>query len=183
MGLFSRLFGGKRSAPAEASPVMVSLVALLRQAVRLDRAALEQKLDAVFPGQFVPQNENSFVVDGPDPTQFMAKSLVASHSGLFFVICRPEAYVDVSSFALNDRDPRLQDLLRQHNAWLSVDQVAPIGGTEDAYRFIGRALAKLAPDDSVALVHPQTNAMVPFDSETRAKLRSEAVLRALGMES
>jgi hypothetical protein len=162
---------------------MVSLVVLLRQALRLDRTALQEKLDAVFPGQFVPHNENSFVVDGPDQTQLMAKSLVASHSGLFFVICRPGAYGDVSSYASHGRDPRLQDLLRQHNAWLSVDLVAPIGGTEDAYRFIGKALAKLAPDDAVALVHPQTNAMVPFYSETRAKLRSEAVLRALGMES
>src|SRR6185503_8389721 len=52
LGLFSRLFGGKRSAPAETSPVMVSLVVLLRQAVRLDRTALREKLDAVFPGQF-----------------------------------------------------------------------------------------------------------------------------------
>jgi len=84
---------------------------------------------------------------------------------------------------MNDRDQRLQDLVRNHKAWISVDLIAPIGATEDAYRFIGKALAKMAPEDSVALVHPQTNAMVPFDSETRSKLQSEVVLRSLGMES
>lgn len=183
MGLFSRLFGGKRSVPAEKSGVMVSLVILLRRPVQWERAAIQEQLDAVFPGQFLPQNENSFVIDGPDPTQFMVKSLVASHSGLFFIICRPEAYVNVSNFAPNDRDPRLQELLGQHHAWHSVDLIAPISGTEDAYRFIGKTLAKLAPEDSVALIHPQTKALVRFDAETRVRLRSDAVLRAIGMES
>ena len=183
MGLFSRFFGGKRSAPVDSSPAMVSLVVLLRQPVQLLRATIQQNLDAVFPGHFVPQNENSFVVDGPNPTRLMVKSLVPLHSGLFLVISMPGAYLDLAGFAAHNPDPQLHDLVSQHTAWLSVDRIAEIGTTEDAYRFIGKALTKLSPQDALAIVYPQRNATVPFNSETRAKLQSERVWRALGMDS
>src|SRR5262249_51766072 len=120
MRLFSRLFGKGQAAQAAASPTMISLVILLREALLLNRATVEMALDNVFPGKFVPRNEDSFVVDGPSPTQLMVKSLVPSHSGLFLIIFPAERYFGPTGLDSSAWDPKTLELVRKHRAWLSI---------------------------------------------------------------
>lgn len=54
---------------------------------------------------------------------------------------------------------RLQQVIRDHNAWMSVDLLeAPAGArTEDIYRRLGRLTAALADDNCVGLYCPETS--------------------------
>ena len=56
--------------------------------------------------------------------------------------------------------------------WMSVDK---IGGAsdEEAYKFIGAALAVLAPDDAAFLVHADTFRTIRFDAGVRRQLVTE----------
>jgi hypothetical protein len=56
-------------------------------------------------------------------------------------------------------------------AWLGLDRVH--GDNDDeAYRFIGKVLAELAPADTAALVHPERLTTLGFDAEVRRQLAS-----------
>jgi hypothetical protein len=50
---------------------------------------------------------------------------------------------------------------------------------EDAYRFIGKAIARLAPADAMLLVHPETLHHRVFDEEVRRQLASGRRLFAI----
>jgi hypothetical protein len=61
-------------------------------------------------------------------------------------------------------------------AWLGLERIGDgseadaYGNDADAYRFIGKELGALAPDDAAVLVHPSRLVAYPFDAETRHKL-------------
>jgi hypothetical protein len=182
MGILSRLFGAKKVVAApEGDSGMVSLVVLLPEPLGLDVPALRQHLDSVFPGHFLPQTDDSFVTEGSSPAQLFVKSAVPSHSGVFFVNFIASPYTKFSEFAAHISAPPLLDLVRQHAAWLSLDLIGEIGSEDDAYRFIGKALAQLAPLGSLAIVHPEKHIIVPFAESSRDHLRADKVLRSLGM--
>jgi hypothetical protein len=146
---------------------MVSLVLLLREHQDMDVATLEGSLDTLFPGHFLPKNEGSFVTNGAHAAEFLVKSTVLRHSGMFLVNAIPGPYGEG---------------LPGHSAWTSVDRVAAIGSDDDAYRFIGKTLAKVG-GRAVAVVHPATGKSVPFDDATPQRLRSEDVLQSLGIST
>jgi hypothetical protein len=86
----------------------------------------------------------------------------------------PGSYTHFSDFDKFIRDRTMKRRARAQQAWLSIDLMAKhSGATEsEASRFIGRALAKLAPTDAAYLVHPTRRIVVPFNDAVRRRLES-----------
>jgi hypothetical protein len=158
------------SGPA-AKRKMISLVVLSDEYVELTADSLSKKLNELYPGKFwPPQQQANFVVDGPTGGQFLIKSTIAGAAGLFMLLSVPGPYTEFSDFARFITDPALRRKAEAQHCWLSVDLVGKIASEEDAYRFIGAALAKLAPKDASVLVRPEDNATILFDEEVRGRL-------------
>jgi hypothetical protein len=66
----------------------------------------------------------------------------------------------------------LRRLAEAQTCLLSVDLMHRQAPPEEAYRFIGGALAQLAPPDAAALVHPSRLLTIAFDDQVRRKLAS-----------
>jgi hypothetical protein len=150
---------------------MISLVVLSDTYVELTADSLSKKLDEIYPGKFwPPRQQANFVVNGPAPGQYLIKSTIPGASGLFMLLSVPGPYTDFSDFARFITDPALRRKAEAQHCWLSVDLVRKITSDEDAYRFIGAGLAKLAPADAAMLVKPDDNSVVLFDEEIRRRL-------------
>ena len=154
---------------------MVSWVVLSNSYVGLTIDQLRAKLDEAFPGEFVPQrDQGSFVVDGAvEGAQFMIQSRVPNARGIFMLNNVPGPYTKFSDFAKFIEDPAVRRKARAQKSWLSIDLIIGKHTTEDeAYRFIGRALAVLAPRDAAYLVHPTRRIVITFDDDVRRRLAS-----------
>jgi hypothetical protein len=114
-------------------------------------------------------------VEGPVAgTQFLIHSAVAGATGMFLLQSVPGPYTEFSPFAHHIRDAALRRNALAQQAWLAIDQVG--GDNEaDAYRFIGKVLADLAPGDATVLVHPERLVSYPLDTEMRLKLSKAEV--------
>jgi hypothetical protein len=150
---------------------MISLVALSNEYVDLTADTLSKKLDELYPGKFwPPRQQANFVIIGPGPGQFLIKSTIPSAAGMFMVLSVPEPYTQFSDFARFVADPALRRIAEAQHCWLSVDLVREIASEADAYRFIGAALAKLAPAQAVLVVNPDNNSAIPFDNDLRRRM-------------
>ena len=147
---------------------MVSLVVLSNTYVPLTLDGLRARLDEPYPGQFLPpRDQGNFVIDGAVPgAEFLIQSNLPGAAGMFLLHSVPGPYVEVSDFALYITEPSLRRIAETQACWLSVDCVRQYTGEEDAYRFIGSALAKLAPRDTTALVHPSRPITIAAGSVT-----------------
>jgi hypothetical protein len=179
MGLFARLLG-KSAKTNEAPRPMLSLVALLPQSVPADIAAFRRVLQDCYPGHFQGDEKTSFIIAGSHPYEAFVKSLVPDHSGMFLIEAIPRPYTESSDFRAT-APVALKAAIQAHTSWISVDAIQAIDSELDAYRFIGRTLAYLAPVDALALVHPQSGWTEAFTQETRERLRAKHVLDALGL--
>lgn len=169
LGVFNLLGGSGEPAP-DADREMVSLVVLYRDYVELSLESLREILNEVFPGQFLPPGDASFVIEGPVPdATFMIKCAVQGMAGLFMLNNVPAPYTEFSDFAEFIVDPVMRELAESQSAWLSIDLIGQ-SAAEDAYRFIAKVLARLAPNDAAFLVHPDTGAIIPFDENLRRAL-------------
>jgi hypothetical protein len=155
---------------------MVSWVILSNSYVELTEDKLRVKLDEAFPGEFVPQrDQGSYVVEGPvEGAQFLIQSRIAGASGTFMLNSVPGPYTLFSDFTSSIRDRTIRRQARAQQSWLSIDLMMKHSDTTEdgAYRFIGRALAKLAPRDATYLVHPTRRIVVTFDETARRRLES-----------
>jgi hypothetical protein len=155
---------------------MIGWVILCMRPVELTEETLRAQLDRIYPGEFLPPRQlGTFVVSGPVPgTQYLIKSAIAGAIGIFILQTVPGPYTAFSSFAKHIRDPALRRLAVAQRAWLGLEQ---IGGDDEAaaYRFIGKVLGTLAPDDAAVLVHPSQLVAYPFDAETRRRLSNAEV--------
>jgi hypothetical protein len=157
---------------------MVSWVVLSNTHVRLNVNRLRERLDEIYPGQFLPPRaRGTFVLDGAVPGQFMIQSAIPNAAGMFFLHSVPGPYTEFSDFAAAIADRALQRVAMAQRAWLSVDLIARHTSDEDAYRFIGRVLAKLAPADAAFLVDPERRTTIVFDDEVRRRLASGEMIR------
>jgi hypothetical protein len=150
---------------------MVGWVVLLSRRLELTEETLRAQLDRIYPGEFLPPRQlGTFVVAGPEVgMQFLVKSAITGATGIFILHTVPGPYTAVSPFAKHIRDASLRRTAGAQRAWLGLELVG--GGDElQAYRFIGKVLAALAPDDAVALVHPSRLVTYAFDAEIRQKL-------------
>jgi len=160
-------------AAADRSPrrEMISLVVLSNSYVDLDVRSLSKALDEIYPGKFVPlEQQANFVVGGRNPGQFLVKSTIPGAAGMFMVLSVPARYTEFSDFARSITDVSLRRKAEAQQCWLSIDLIHMFTNKEEAYRFITVALAKLAPADAAVLVKPETNAAVLFTTELRSRL-------------
>lgn len=150
---------------------MVGWVVLSNTWVELTEATLRARLDRLYPGEFLPPRPHgTFVVEGPVAgAQFLITSAIAGATGMFMLHSVPGPYTEFSRFAEHIRDAALHRIAVAQQAWLGLDRVH--GDNDDeAYRFIGKVLAELAPADAAALVHPERLTTLGFDAEVRRKL-------------
>lgn len=150
---------------------MIGWVVLSNSWLELTEDSLRARLDRVFPGEFLPpRQQGTFVVAGPVVgSQFLVKSAVPDASGIFIMHTVRGPYTAVSPFAKHIRDESLRRIAAAQRAWLGLELVG--GGDEaKAYRFIDKALAALAPEDAVVLVHPSRLVTYVFNADMRQKL-------------
>jgi hypothetical protein len=152
---------------------MVSLVVLSQTWLGLSDDILRECLDSLYPGEFLPAREDgtNWVVDAKIAgTQFMVQR---DQVGVFMVMSMPGPYTDFSPFAQNIADAGLRQFAVAQEAWLSVDLLHAYRASDDeAYAFIGRLLAQLAPNDAAVLVHPSRMISVRFTPDIRTRLAS-----------
>jgi hypothetical protein len=150
---------------------MISWVVLANSYVDLKLESLRQKLDELYPGEFLPPRlQGNFVVPGPEPGQFLIQCHVPGAAGAFMLNSIRGPYTDVSDFAAAIADRSLRRKAETQRCWLSVDLVHQHATDADAYRFIGHVLAKLAPADAAFLVHPVRRTTIAFDDDIRRRL-------------
>jgi hypothetical protein len=106
------------ASPSAGSREMVSWVVLSNTYVDLKVDSLREKLDEVYPGQFLPPRNKNFVIDGPTPGQFFIKSTIAGAAGMFMLISVPASYTQFSGFAEVIADPTLLRNVKAQCCWL-----------------------------------------------------------------
>ena len=156
---------GRSPVATDGSPrrEMISLVVLSSSYVDLDVRSLSKALDELYPGKFLPlEQQANFVVSGRILGQFLVKSTIPGAAGIFMVQSVPGPYTEFSDFARFIADPSLRHQAEAQQCWLSVDLVHMMTNKEEAYRFIAVALAKLAPTDAAVLVKPENDSTVRF---------------------
>ena len=170
LGLLNSLLGRGTDADHE----MISLVVLSNSYVELTLDTLRHRLDQAFPGYFLPPRERgTFVIDGNEPgVEFLIQSDIPDARGMFLLHNVPGPYTAFSDFAAHIADASLRELAEAQTCWLSIDLMHRQTPAEEAYRFIGRALAQLAPPDAAVLVHPSRLITVAFNDDVRRQLAS-----------
>jgi hypothetical protein len=150
---------------------MVSLVVQSQTWLGLSEDILREALDLLYPGEFLPAREDAnWVVDAKVADSLFM--LQRSATGIFMVHSGPGPYTAFSTFAEHIDDPELRRLAISQEFWLAVDLLYAYGASDEAYGFIGRLLALLAPSDAAVLVHPSRMMTVRFTSDTRKQLAS-----------
>jgi hypothetical protein len=163
--------GGRAPGPGTPRREMISLVALSGSYVDLSVQSLSKALDELYPGKFVPlEQQTNFVVGGRAPGQFLVKSTIPGAAGMFMVLSVPGPYTEFSDFARFIADPVLRRKAEAQRSWLSVDLIAMMTNKDEAWRFIAAAVAKLAPADAAFVVNPETNSTAVFSAALRSQL-------------
>jgi hypothetical protein len=155
---------------------MLSLVALSNSAVELTLDSLRARLDQIYTRHFVPPREQgTFIIDGEvKDVQFLIQSSIDAAKELFMLNSVPAPYTKFSDFHRRISDPALRTTAAAQKCWLSVDLVRRYTTDDEAYGFISRVIAHLAPMDTAALVDPDKAVTIPFDDNVRRKLASGA---------
>jgi uncharacterized protein YegJ (DUF2314 family) len=171
--------GGKREAAAEGATK--SLVLLLREVRDIDENSLRDVVNATFGLELNPGNPHATeFVTGEQPFLF-----AQFHGRLFQVLSFARPYFeDAASLTGQLNELRARKALVEHRAWISVDLRAEWHDARppDAYCYIGKLLAALAPADTLALLWPQTGdvgLIKPWDRNIKQKLQEGDPLAAL----
>jgi uncharacterized protein YegJ (DUF2314 family) len=173
------MFGGKREprdTPEKDRP-MISLAILVRELPYIDAAVLTNVLNDIFGLDLGPADDDS--------TEFVtgeAPFFILQFGGRAFnVIAMARPYFEnVEEVADNLRELRLRKAVAEHRAWIAVDFLHAFDDApqEDPYLVIGRLLAALAPEDTLALVWPEQQQVRVWDAEIDKALRSDTPLAA-----
>src|ERR1700758_1813014 len=87
------------SRPTSKKHEMVSWVVLSKTYLDLDAGAVRKKLGELYPGRFLPADQQAnFVVGGKVPGMFIIKSTMAGAAGIFMLLSVPGPYTDFSDF-------------------------------------------------------------------------------------
>ena len=156
---------------------MIGWVVLFDSDVGFTENSLRAELDRLWPGQFLPQRDNGgFVVEGNPPgAQFMIKSALPGASGVFLLHNVPAPYSEFSDMVERIPDASLREIAKAQACWMSIDRISQSDEVE-AYTFIGRVLARLAPPDAAVLLHPSRGTAVRFTKDVRRKLAENGQL-------
>ncbi len=164
----------------EADAPMTSLVLLLREPKYLDPTILSHAASQAWDAEISAGEEGeaeSFVVG--DSPMFMLKH----EANMFVVHNHDEPYFKDSELVAEQMgELRRRKAIVEHQAWMSVDAllVEDDESRRQAYGQIGRMLALLAGDDTLAVVCPESGQIVPYDDDLDSLLRSGDPLEAFG---
>jgi hypothetical protein len=153
-------------------------VVLADSPIRFDLDALRQKLEELYPGQFVPPRaKGSFVVAGRVRGQYIIQSNVGGAAGIFILNSGTEPFAGLSDFTKTIPDGPTRRSVEAQCCWLAISLMYKARPDAEAFRFVEQALAKLAPPDANFLVDPTKRITVPFDEAMRRSFaRGEMIL-------
>jgi hypothetical protein len=162
---------------ADEPPEVISRVVLANTYVALNLDSLREKLEQLYPGQFVPPHiKGSFVVTGPKPGQFLIQSNVDGAAGIFVLTSMPKPFKDFSDFTKTIADGPFHREVEAQCCWISVTLISDSKSTAEAYRFVEQVLAKLAPADAAFVVDPAKRVTLAFDEDLRRRYTSGALI-------
>lgn len=148
-----------------------SIVLLLREALYLDATMLERMASRAYGLRFDGGEDAEHFIVGGENTPFVMRV-----EGSMFLIhhwARPY-FDDPENVADGFRELRRATAIRAHRAWFSVDllKAAKGWGEERIHDRIGRLLAEVpaAGGEILAVCHPATRRLVPWDPELPGKL-------------
>jgi len=160
---------------------LISLVLLLGEPRSMTAYSLAQQVSEAWgvPVETAKEKDASKDENVAAKTYVMGDTplFMIGHQGGFFLVNnfhRP--YFDNPEKSAEEcPELRLQKVIKEHQAWLSVD-LLHIGQSPDrteAYRQIARLVAELAGDDCLAVYCPENGHLNLFDSSLIAGLRGE----------
>jgi len=167
---------------------LISLVYLLKEPRPITQDQIVTCASKAFNVTFDVDNEKAteFVIDFPTPPVNEAKYgkaasfMVKVQQGMFLVHSFPAPYVDnPRQFAKKIPDGRLQRVIENHKAWLSVDAFGDVGDADaktKAYLGIGKMIAELAGPDCLAVYSPDLGRCNEYDARLLETLRSSEPL-------
>jgi uncharacterized protein YegJ (DUF2314 family) len=168
----------RASSPPPAAEPLKSLVLLLRTPRALTVGQLRQAIVSSL-GVLCEQNDktaSNFVTD--TPPAFLIRA-----DGYTFLVnnCESVYIKESQNTPGNIPNVRLQQIIRDHRAWLSVDLLeAPENATSDlVYQRLGRLIAALADKDCVGVFCPETSQLNVWHSSLLVHLRGTSPLQAV----
>lgn len=164
---------------ARRARTMVSLVLLEAEPRTLDPALLPHTVASVWPGDYTPDSTDAACFVAGEHPPFMVRSPL----GLFVLHCIPQPYFsDPAALLARTPDLRARQFLDANQAWLSVDWmggIEPAPAERTVYREIGKLVAALAGEGTLALFHPDSGRYCPWNEPTAQSLAEGAGLDVL----
>ena len=107
--------------------------------------------------------------------------LVHAERDLFLVNRVDKPYViDLKAAGYSVDCDRLAAVLKEHQAWLSVEILHPEAVSSSNYRIVGQVVAELLSTECLALLHPESRKVVSaVASDTHDKLRAAHPIKAV----
>lgn len=185
--LLAAFFWGRRRAGgrrADGGPVgedkpLVSIVLLMREHRYLDEAMLKRLVRKAW-GIDIPDEDDEAYIIGRPPVY-----VIQVPEGAFLVHNHQRPYMDNPEAAAAEMSElRLRRVITEHQAWRAVDLLHPGAGAGSqgrAYELIGKLVAELSDDATLAVYAPETDRMVAWDSDFEDLLRGKEPLKVFGL--
>ena len=160
---------------------MISLVLLLGSPRSMTAYSLAQQVSTAWgvPVNTVRQGEDKSSATEDKSTYVLGETplfMIGHQEELYLVNNFERPYFDDPAKAAEAcPELRLQKILKEHQAWLSVDllQVGEKPDRAHAYKQIARLIAELAGDDCLAVYCPENGHLNSFDPSLIAGLKGE----------
>jgi len=150
-----------------------SFVLLLSEPRELDEVTLRRTAGAALGVDFETGDDAEPFIVGESP-MFMMKA----ETGMYVLHNFPRPYWDDPAAVADDVDnPAFAEAIVSHRAWLSMDLMVPFEDEADAWADIGKVIAALAGEDTLAIYTPAGEGGGVCTPELLATLRGEAPLR------
>ncbi len=176
------------SVPGDPKKPMVSLVQLRSRQRYLEPVVIAHALTSAWGVKIAnhadsAEDAEGFVGgNGPTYVIILLKPVMA----LFTLHNHEAPYFDeVDAFADKVPNLRFADVIRRHQAWLAIDLMDISGDSlmqVEAYRMLGKAIAALADDETLAIYCPQHNHFNLWSPELEEVLCGDSPLSAFAEE-
>ena len=185
-GWAARTLWTKLTPPPAPDEPMVSLVLLLKQPRYLEAKVLAEILRSAWGLTFSTSDGDPKTPDlqgGPPWILGRSPIFMVNTGDAMFVVHNHDRLYFGEIDDLDTRVPelRLRTIIREHQAWISVDAMGVADGPETAaaYAKISRALAELADETVLGLFQPAANRLTAWDSSLETRLRQGENLNEL----
>ena len=168
----------RATSPRQQPILLQSLVFLLRSPRDISIQQLSRVVEEALGVTVDPKDSHSITSTADTPPTFC----IRADGFTFRVNNSTNPYIDpTENTPENIPNVRLQQMVREHVAWLSVDLLeAPAGATsDDIYRRLGYMIAALADSDCIGLCCPATKQLNLWHPGLIDHLQSNTPLRAV----